>query len=321
MSGLRSLLGSAGPTVGIEMTSTRVAVVRLVSGSSPPAIGNATVEPLPAGAVVPALNEPNIVDRGAVLNALRRALDRTSARRKRAVLVIPDTSARVSLLRFEKVPSRRADLVELIRWQVKKTVPFGIADAQLTFAPTSAPTEGGREFVVVLARRDIVAEYESVCQDAGVPVGVVDVATLNLINAVVAAGAAPDGDWLLVNAAGEYLSVAILRGDNLLFFRHRGSDGDDTLADVVHQTAMYYEDRLQGRGFTRVLLGGGEPAGATRDESVATVRQQLEQRLRVRVDAIDPRPAVVMADRIAVHGGLLDALAPAVGLLLRERAV
>src|SRR5918994_1019669 len=235
MSGLGSLLGAAAPTVGIEITSPRVAVVRLVPGSSPPAVGSATVEPLPAGAVVPALNEPNILDRGAVLNALRRALDRTSARRKRAVLVIPDTSAKLSLLRFEKVPSRQADLVELIRWQVKKSVPFRIEDAQLTFAPTSTPSDGGREFVVVLARRDIVAEYESVCQDAGGQVGVVDLATLNLINAVVGAGAAPDGDWLLVNAAGEYLSVALLRGNDLLFFRHRGSDGDDTLADVVHQ--------------------------------------------------------------------------------------
>jgi Tfp pilus assembly PilM family ATPase len=203
---------------------------------------------------------------------------------------------------------------------MKKSVPFPVEDAQLTFAPTSSFADGGREFVVVLARRDIVAEYESVCQDAGVQVGVVDLATLNLINTVVAAGAAPDGDWLLVNAAGDYLSVAILRGPDLLFFRQRGAEGDDTLADVVHQTAMYYEDRLQGRGFTRALLGGAESAGAAGDVTSA-VRQQLEQRLRVRVDGIDPRPAVTLADRIAVNASVLDTLAPAIGLLLRERAV
>jgi type IV pilus assembly protein PilM len=320
MSGLRSLFGAPPPTVGIEIAANRVTVVRLVPGSSPPAVGSATAEPLAPGVVVPALNEPNIRDRGAVFNALRRALDRTAARRKRAVLVVPDTTAKVSLLRFEKVPARHADLVELIRWQVKKSVPFPVEDAQLTFAPTGTVTEGGREFLVVLARRDVVTEYESVCQDAGVQVGVVDLATLNLVNAVVAAGAAPDGDWLLVNAAGEYLSVAILRGTDVLFFRHRGSEGEDTLADVVHQTAMYYEDRLQGRGFTRVLLGG-EGAGATAGDAAAAVRQQLEQRLRVRVDSIDPRPAIVLADRIAVNAALLDTLAPAVGLLLRERAV
>jgi len=326
MSRLSSLFAAPAPTVGIEIASSRVTVVRLVPGSSPATVGSATVEPLPGDAIVPALNEPNILERSAVVDAVRRAIERTSSRRKRAVLVVPDTTARVSLLRFEKVPPRHSDLLELIRWQVRKTVPFRAEDAQLTFAPAGSAADGGHDFVVVLARKDVVAEYESVCHDAGVQVGVVDLATFNLINTVAAAGAAPDGDWLLVNAAGDYLSVAILRGTDLLFFRHRGSEGEGSLADVVHQTAMYYEDRLQGRGFTRAVLAGPGQFGAdtrpTTDRVDADhVKQQLEQRLRVRVDAVDPRPAVVLADRIAVNSTLLDTLAPAVGLLLRERAV
>ena len=325
MSRFATLFAVPPPSVGIEIASGRVTVVRLVPGSSPAAVGGATVEPLPPGAVVPALNDTNIADRGAATGAVRSALDRVGARRRRAVLVVPDTAAKVSLLRFEKVPPRQSDLLELIRWQVRKTVPFRVEDAQLTFAPAATAPDGSREFVVVLARRDVVAEYERVCQDAGVQVGVVDLTTLNLINTVAAAGAAPDGDWLLVNAAGEYLSVAILRGTDLLFFRHRGSEGEGSLADVVHQTAMYYEDRLQGRGFTRVLLAGAgqavsgvRPTADTLDPG--EVKEQLESRLRVRVDAVDPRPAVVLGDRIAVSPALLDSLAPSVGLLLRERA-
>lgn len=326
MSRFASLFAAPAPLVGIEIASNRVTVIRTSAGPAPLSVAAAAVEPLPPGAVAPALNEPNVLDRNAVADALRRALDRTAARRRRAVLVVPDTIARVSLLHFDKVPPRQADLAELIRWQVRKTVPFRVEDAQLTFAPAQGAVDGGGEFAVLLARRDIVSEYESVCQDAGAQVGVVDLATLNLVNAAVAAGAAPEGDWLLVNAAGDYLSVAILRGSDLLFFRHRGSDGEESLADVVHQTAMYYEDRLQGRGFTRVLLAGagqgnGDAARPASALTPADVRQQLEGRLRVRVDAVDPRPAVVMADRIGVQSGLLDALSPAIGLLLRERAV
>ena len=322
MSRLESFLAPQPPPVGIEIASGHVTVVRASPGGLPVSIAAAAVEPLPPGALSPALNEPNIRDRAAVVEAVRRALDRTGARRRRAVLVVPDTVARVSLLRFEKVPARRADLLELIRWQVRKTVPFRVEDAQLTFAPAGRSGDGGREWAVLLARQDIVAEYESVCQEAGAQVGVVDLATLNLVNAVVAAGAAPEGDWLIVNAAAEYLSVAILRGGDLLFFRHRGSDGEESLADVVHQTAMYYEDRLQGRGFSRVLLGGvAQAAGGVVQGSAPAdgVRHQLEARLRVRVETVDPRPAVVLTDRIGMGGAPLDALAPAVGLLLRER--
>ena len=44
--------------------------------------------------------------------------------------------------------------------------------------------------------------------------------------------------------------------DDLMFFRSRGAEGEGTLADLVHQTAMYYEDRLSGAGFSRVMLCG-----------------------------------------------------------------
>ncbi len=72
---------------------------------------------------------------------------------------------------------------------------------------------------------------------------------------------APAGDWLLVHIAPDYASIAILRGEHLIFFRNRAADGEGTLADLVHQTAMYYEDRLSGDGFSRVVLaGGGSPA-------------------------------------------------------------
>jgi type IV pilus assembly protein PilM len=318
MSRLTSLIAAPPPMVGVEISSTHVTAVRFVSGGQPPTVAAAAVEPLPAGAVVPALNESNIRNRAAVVNALRQALDRVGSWRRRAVLAVPDTVAKVSLLKFEKIPTRRADLAELIRWQVRKTVPFRVEDAQLTFVP--AGQGPGSEIVVVLARRDLVAEYEGVCQEVGLQVGVVDIATFNVMNAMLTTGT-PSGDWLLVNATGDYLALAVLRDSQLLFYRHRGGDGEGSLADVVHQTAMYYEDRLQGSGFSRVVLSsGGEGARAAGQAGDAEeVRRQLEQRLRVRVDPIDPRPGVLLGDRISADAPFLEAIAPAVGLVMRER--
>ena len=58
------------------------------------------------------------------------------------------------------------------------------------------------------------------------------------------------------------MTLAILRGPHLIFFRNRAAETDGTLADLVHQTAMYYEDRLSGGGFARVLLAGAAGGGA-----------------------------------------------------------
>jgi len=323
MSRLAAFLGTPTPTLGIEISATQVSMVRMAPEGSPAAVTGVAVERLRAGAVVPALNAANIVDRAAVSGAIRAALQQLGGRGRRAVLVVPDTIAKISLLRFDKVPPRAADLAALVSWQVRKSAPFPIDAAQMSYV-AGAEVDGAREFVVTLARRDIVAEYEAACQEAGLHTGVVDLATFNLVNAVLAAGGPSQGDALLVNLAPDYLTVVILRDGQLMFYRHRGSEGDGSLADVVHQSAMYYEDRLGGRGFSRAILAGAGRAAAAAAPGVAAldidgVRRQLESRLGTSVEMIDPRPAITLTDRIAASPALLDTLAPVVGLLLRER--
>src|SRR5262249_28099857 len=140
----------------------------------------------------------------------------------------------------------------------------------------------------------------------------VDIATFNVINAELAGSNASRGDWLLVNVAADSSSIAILRGEHVIFFRNRAAEAEGTLIDLVHQSAMYYEDRLQGAGFTQVILAGA----GTGD--VEQVGRELEARLGTAVLTIDPRGAAALTDRIAAAPALLDTLAPLVGMLLRD---
>ena len=75
---------------------------------------------------------------------------------------------------------------------------------------------------------------------------------------------------------------------------------------MVHQTAMYYEDRLSGAGFNRVVLAGGGSPGADGAQDAEYLRRALEQRLDARVDTIDPRSAATLTDRITANAELLD---------------
>jgi hypothetical protein len=221
----------------------------------------------------------------------------------------------VSLVRFEKVPAKLQDLEQLIRWQVRKAAPFRIEDAQVSWQPASIVAGGGREFLVTVARRDIVHAYERACEAAGVHAGLVDITSFNQINAVLAGGSIP-GDWLLVNVASDYATLAVVRGDDVIFFRNRTTGGIGDLPDLVHQTAMYHEDRLGGGEFARVVLAGTAVLGI---EEAERFRRLLEERIGMKVEPIDFRSAAEMRDRISVSPELLDMLAPAVGILLRER--
>ena len=319
----RRWLASDAPAAAVEIAARRVTAVSLGKGDAPVVQGWAT-EALPEGAIVPSLNSPNILDPAAVGEALRRALSRAGVRTKRVGLIIPDLAAKVSLVPFDTVPERQEDLAELINWQVRKSAPFRIEDAQLAFVPGAPHGDKGRTFVVTLARKDIVRQYEDVCAAAGVHAGIVDLASFNVINAVLGSrlragglDAAAGADWLLVSTTQESQTLAIMRGDALMFFRNRPIEGDETLPDLVHQTAMYYEDRLQGAGFERVVLAGG---AAWSGESV---RKSLADRLHAPVASIEPRQVAGFTGREFddLQPAAADALIAPLGLLIRERAV
>ncbi|MDQ3418826.1 MAG: pilus assembly protein PilM [Acidobacteriota bacterium] len=313
-----SLLTSPPPPAAIEISAGRVNVVALSSHGSSRTITGQSSEPLPDGAVTPALNGPNVHDAAALAAAVKAAVDRMSPRPKRAALLLPDTVAKVSLVRFDKVPPKVQDLEQLIRWQVRKAAPFRIEDAQVSWVEGAA-AEGARDYLVLVARRDIVQSYERACDAAGVQAGIVDIVSTNQVNAVLATDAsAASGDWMLVHTAPDYSTIIIVRNGRAIFFRSRPADGlPQDMGDLVHQTAMYYEDRLGGTAFSRVVLAGSssfDPALVDRG------RRQIEERLGVKGDLLDVRKGVTLRDRIAAGPEVLDALAPAVGVLLRDLA-
>jgi Tfp pilus assembly PilM family ATPase len=295
----------------LDLSGSRVAGVRVEMRAGRPVIAAHAVEPLPPGALVPALNAANVHDRAVVSAAVGRVLQEIG-RPRRVGVVVSDPVAKVSLVRLEQVPSRAQDLDQVIRWQVRKTAPFPIDDAQVGYSRGASSGEG-QDFIVTLARRDVVEEYEGLCAASGAHAGLVDLSTFNVANAVMAGGTTPAGDWLLVNVAPDWASLAIMRGRDLIFFRTRSADGEGTLADLVHQTAMYYEDRLSGAGFSRVLVCGG----GTETAEAPLLGRSIAERLGLQVETIDPSRAATFADRIGSSGALRDALTPLVGIILR----
>ena len=308
---LRRLLAPTAPAASIQIASDRVTGVSLRRGQDA-VLAAAVTEPLPDGALVPAANAPNMVDRDAVVGVVRE-VHRGLGSPTRVGLVVPDSAAKVSLTSFEQVPARTADLDQLVRWQARKTAPFKIEDAQVAYSAGRALAGGGREFVVSMMRRDVVEEYEQVCAAVGGHAGVVDLASFSIVNGVLAGGAMAEGDWLLVHVAHGYSTIAVVRDGDLILFRNRPSEGDGNLADLVHQTTMYYEDRLAGRGFQRAFLAAS--IGDTTRDDAETLRVSLESRLGTPVEPIDAGLALP-GDKTL----LPDLVAAPVGLLLRERS-
>jgi type IV pilus assembly protein PilM len=307
---LHRWLTPAAPQVAIEVAADRITVVEVAG-----AVGAVTAyagEGLPDGAVVPMMAGVNVAQPDVVRGAIKRALERAGlSATRRVALVVPDSVARVSLLSFDKAPSRAQDLDQLVLWQLRKATPFPIEEAMVSHFP--AATEAGRlSIATILVRRDVLAEYEALANGLGIHAGIVDLASFNVMNAIMSATPGDGRDQLVVHVAGRATTLAILRGTALMFYRHRQSADDEPLGALVHQTAMYHEDRLGGGGFSRVWLSG---AGAHGDEA----RRQISSRTEAPVEIVDVRPAAAVDGLESPSPDVLDALAAPVGVLVRDR--
>ena len=60
---------------------------------------------------------------------------------RHVALVVPDAVAKVSLVRFDQVPAKAADLDAMLRWNVRKSLPFKTEDAQVTYGD-GVPVDG-----------------------------------------------------------------------------------------------------------------------------------------------------------------------------------
>jgi type IV pilus assembly protein PilM len=310
-----SWFASPPPSVAVEIGAGRVTAVVLSTVDGAPTVTAQATERLPDGLVAPSLTTPNLTDKTAVGAAVQRVLRAVDVSRGRVAVVIPDGAAKVTVVRFEKPPAKAEDLAQLVRWQVRKSVPFPIEQSQVSWTP-GVTDASGTDYVVTVARQDIVQDYEEAVAAAGVQVGLVDLATFNMVNLLLTDDDSATADWLLVHVTPDASTMAIVRDGALLLFRHRPVDGEGSLSDLGHQTAMYYEDRLGGRGLSRAVLAARDVGPGVLGDLQALGRA-IEQRVGKPVVEIDPRALV----RVAAESGSGEraAIAAPVGVLLRER--
>ncbi len=309
-----SWLAPTPPTTAVEIASHRVTVAGISRTGARPVVSAYASEALSGEAVVPGPAAPNIPDPAVVTEALRRALERAGLRSTtRVALVVPDSVARVSLLTFEKMPTKAAELDQLIRWQLRKSTPYPIEEAAVSSFVANVG-EQGTTVAAVVARRDVIAEYEAVVSAAGLHAGIVDLASFNVMNAVISGAQAGTGDSLIVTLAAEATSLAILRGQELMFYRHRAAVDEEPLSALVHQTAMYHEDRLSGTRFAHVWLSGSAFVGGAEQ-----ARRGISEHLGAPAETVDVTSMVQFRDPAGAPADVLDALAAPIGVLLRER--
>jgi type IV pilus assembly protein PilM len=268
------------PPLACEIFPGGVVAARRESGKAAQRSGDEALTfsyaPLPAGVVIPSLKNPNFTDSAAVSSAVRQALEEAGARRKNITIVVPDATARVLLLDFDSLPQRERDALPILRFRLRKLLPFDVEDAAISFQLLPPASQQVRALVVVMPRV-ILAEYESAVRAAGFEPGSVLTSTLASLAALRANGPA-----LLIHRGHEAITTTITHNDNLLL--HRTLDLPQStkqlreeLSQAVSVALAYFEDTLQSLPSTIYYAG---PGGATDFNSLIDNNDPLAPRVR-----------------------------------------
>ena len=229
---------SARPTLACEIAPDRVIAARV--SDSGQVLELCSTSELAPGCVVPDLTESNLRQRSSVVNALREALGNVGGRSRDVVAILPDAAVRVVLLDFETLPSKREEAESVVRFRLRKSLPFDVDQAKVSYqAQTSA---AGMRVVAAVALNSVVAEYEAVFVEAGFSPGVV------LPSMLAALGGAPaERATLVVKVDVRTTSIAILDNHQLLLFRTlentRGvAISGEQLAEDVYPSVVFFQD-------------------------------------------------------------------------------
>jgi len=240
------------PPLAIEVSPERVAVARWSRTGS---LDGFAVEILPAGAIVPSAVETNIVNIAAVRSAVASAIDRLRGRDEDVAMILPDPVIRVFVQHFEEFPRSPQEAVPMLRWKLKKSVPFE-ADETLISYMRQSPREDGVDVVTALARLRIIREYESLAEGVGLRPGVVlssSLAAVSLLD--------EEKPTLLARVSGSALTTVIVRDGVLCGYRctelpARGLDlTPQMLLEEIFPVAAYYQDTWQ-EGIRSVRVAG-----------------------------------------------------------------
>ena len=248
---ISSLWKDPPPAMAFELSEAGVATARIGAkaelGFRPLKPGTLSVSPLRDNIIVPD---------DLALTVRDVAAAQAKTKRRDAALIIPDYCTRIAVLDFDDFPSDAKEQLSLVRFRMKKSVPYDVESAAVSFWVQPA---GGKKFdvVVVVSPIEIVARYEAPFRNAGLNPGLVMPSCLAALHLM-------ESGPLTIAAklTGHVLTVMVTEKGRLRLVRCLELAAV-TVADVaadLFPTFVFVEDNMGARAEKLQLCGFGPMA-------------------------------------------------------------
>lgn len=306
------------PPLAVEIDRGEAVLVRMRRRRGGGSLEAHGFREIPDDVVGASIFRPNLAAPDETAARLKDLFEKTGTKPGRVSLVLPDNLAKISIVTLPEKPPGRKQLEEVLRFKLRRSVPFRLDEAAVSFQLLHE-SPGEVSVLAAVMLRSVVEQYEAALEKAGATPGLVDLCTPALVNLCrrdLDEATRGGSDAALVNAAKGYFSLVIVRGGRIVFFRCKSyaavdedappAPGGTALARELATSISYYQDKLAGVDLGTAFV---RTVSAPHDE----IAEILERQGIGRIEAVDPSAVLGLGAGLRLDADVAQRLAPCVG--------
>jgi type IV pilus assembly protein PilM len=243
-------------STGMEISPGKVTFVQVGGSVNSPRIDKAVSTPFPANTVRVSIREQNVLDPDSFVDSLRSAHNFLLTSSSKVYVTLPDSVGRIILLDLEGRFKSRAEALDLIRWKLKKNLPFDLADTHLDYQQLTVRENGDLALLVVLVSRMVISQYEELLTRAGLASASIDLNSFNLCRAFESRLSLSE-DYIMISFYDGTLGIMAISQGIPEFIRIKDLYGshsaDSRLFMEINSSLLTYRERFPDRTSQKVF--------------------------------------------------------------------
>lgn len=238
-------------SLGVEISPAGLYFARLSGSQASPRLERVAHAPLAPGAMRVSLREVNLNDPAAFTDCFRAGHNLLNTSVTRLSVSIPDAVGRVMIVDIEDRFKNRGEALDIIRWKLKKSIPFEPSETHLDYQQLKIRDNGQMVLLVALVSHTVIRQYEDLIVSAGFSPAAIDFNLFNQYRAFESRLALQDDGALFVFHDNS-LGVMFFSGGIPEFIRTKEFSGHSSVESrlfmEVSSSLRVYRERFPDRG-------------------------------------------------------------------------
>lgn len=237
----------ASNLIGVEISQHGVLCALMGGRAASPRVERVAHAPFAPHTLQFSLREKNILNSDAFVAGLKSAYNLLLSKSSRIAVSLPDAVSKIMLIDLEGRFKSRGEALDLIRWKLKKSIPFETADTLIDYQQLTVRENGDLALLVAIASKTVISQYEDLIIEAGLSPVRIDCNTLNICR-LFNRRLSLQEDCILISFYGSTLSIVVFTEGVPEFIRIKDLSGtlatDSRVYMEINSSLMVLRDRF-----------------------------------------------------------------------------